>query len=103
MALYMARVRVCAAPGRELHQVRQQVEHRARQAIRQRPRDMLTPMIVPLAANAAVQADIGLLAFMIGTGILVNGLIIFIVVRAIGERRQNAEDRRNSTLGTADR
>jgi len=58
---------------------------------------------VLVLANAAVQADIGLLAFMIGTGILVNALIVYAVVQALGEKRQNAEARRASTWADTNR
>ena len=59
--------------------------------------DML-PGVLVLAANAAVQADIGLLAFMLGTGLLVNALIVYIVIQALGEKRENADARRASTF-----
>ena len=44
-----------------------------------------------LAFSAAVTKDIGLIATFGGIGVLVNGLIVYIVVQVRGEQRQNLE------------
>jgi hypothetical protein len=46
-----------------------------------------------LAMSIAVKNDIGLLATFIGIGIVVNVLIGYIVVLALGERRANSRGR----------
>jgi hypothetical protein len=49
--------------------------------------------MVVLAANQALSNTIGLLATFLGIGVLVNGIIVYIVVIALGERRENRRAR----------
>lgn len=46
-----------------------------------------------VAASHATQATIGLLATFLGIGLVVNGIIAYIVVLALGERRENTRGR----------
>lgn len=45
-------------------------------------------------ANTAFKFDLGLGITFIGIGVLVNVLIVYVAIQVMGERRQNAEDRR---------
>jgi hypothetical protein len=40
-------------------------------------------------ALTVFQADFGLLVAFLGLGVVVNGLIVYIVVQALGERAEN--------------
>jgi hypothetical protein len=46
-----------------------------------------------LAMSIAVKNDIGLLATFLGIGLIVNALIGYVVVLALGERRENSRGR----------
>ncbi len=46
-----------------------------------------------LAISAAARVDIGLAATFIGIGIVVTGLIVYIMIQVRGERLQNIEYR----------
>jgi hypothetical protein len=46
-----------------------------------------------LAASQAFSDTFGLLATFLGIGLLVNGIIVYIVVLVLGERRENREVR----------
>ena len=42
-----------------------------------------------LAASSSLGVTLGLLVTFLGVGVVVNGLIAYIVVQALGERREN--------------
>jgi hypothetical protein len=44
-----------------------------------------------LALSPAVSKTLGLIATFGGIGILVNGLVVFIMIQARGERKQNED------------
>lgn len=44
---------------------------------------------MPFALQSAFEATLGLVIVFGGIGLLVNGLIVFVVVQALGERAQN--------------
>jgi membrane protein DedA with SNARE-associated domain len=46
-----------------------------------------------IAASAAVSQDIALLITLLGIGVVVNVLIVYIVGEVLAERRQNHERR----------
>jgi len=46
-----------------------------------------------LAISAAEQFDIGLAVTFLGIGLIVNGLIIYILIQVRGEHHQNLEYR----------
>ena len=46
-----------------------------------------------LAATQAFKDTFGLLVTFLGIGVLVNGIIVYIVVVALGERRENRTTR----------
>jgi hypothetical protein len=46
---------------------------------------------VVLASSTATDFTIGLIAVFGGIGLVVNGLIIYIVAQVLGERRENQE------------
>jgi hypothetical protein len=46
---------------------------------------------VVLASSTATGFTIGLIAIFGGIGVVVNGLIVYIVAQVLGERRQNQE------------
>jgi hypothetical protein len=46
-----------------------------------------------IAMSVAVKNDIGLLATFLGIGLIVNGIIGYIVVLALGERNENRRGR----------
>jgi hypothetical protein len=48
-----------------------------------------------LATSSAVTYDIGLLITFLGIGLIVNGLIIYILIQVRGEHHQNLEYRAN--------
>jgi len=48
-----------------------------------------------LAVSAATRVDIGLAATFLGIGLVVNGLIIYILIQVRGEHQQNLEYRAN--------
>ena len=52
-----------------------------------------------LLASAATSKTIGLLITFLGIGVIVNGLIVYIVVQILGERAENQERMRRSDLG----
>lgn len=46
-----------------------------------------------LLATQAFNDTVGLLATFLGIGVIVNGIIVYIVVITLGERRENREAR----------
>jgi hypothetical protein len=44
-----------------------------------------------LASSAATDFTIGLIAIFGGIGVVVNGLVFYIVAQVLGERRENQE------------
>jgi len=46
-----------------------------------------------LAISAAVSKDIGLIATFGGLGVIVNGLVVYIIIQVRGEHQQNLEYR----------
>ena len=52
-----------------------------------------------LAASAAVAKDVGLIATFGGIGVIVNGLVVYIVLQVRGEHQQNLEYRRRHQRG----
>ncbi len=44
-----------------------------------------------LASSTATSFTIGLIAIFGGIGVVVNGLIVYIVAQVLGERRENQE------------
>ena len=46
-----------------------------------------------LALSAAANKDIGLIATFGGLGVIVNGLVVYIIIQVRGERQQNLEYR----------
>ena len=52
-----------------------------------------------LLASAATSKTIGLLITFLGIGVIVNGLIVYIVVQVLGERAENQERLRRSDMG----
>jgi hypothetical protein len=46
-----------------------------------------------LAADAAVDQTLALLATFVGIGILVNVLVVYVIGQVLAERRQNQERR----------
>lgn len=46
-----------------------------------------------VAADAAVDQTLALLATFVGIGILVNVLVVYIIAQVLAERRQNQERR----------
>jgi hypothetical protein len=55
--------------------------------------------VLLLLASAATSKTIGLLITFLGIGVIVNGLIVYIVVQILGERAENQERMRRSDLG----
>ena len=52
-----------------------------------------------LLASAASSKTIGLIITFGGIGVIVNGLIVYIIVQLLGERAENQERMRRSDLG----
>ena len=52
-----------------------------------------------LLASAASSKTIGLIITFGGIGVIVNGLIVYIVVQILGERAENQERMRRQDLG----
>jgi hypothetical protein len=59
---------------------------------------MLPAVPLVFAVSDAFVTTFGLLAFLLGMGVIANALIVFIVVRALGERVENESDRRAASL-----
>ena len=57
------------------------------------------PAVLLLLASAASSKTIGLIITFGGIGVIVNGLIVYIIVQLLGERAENQERMRRSDLG----
>jgi hypothetical protein len=55
--------------------------------------------VLLLLASVATTKTIGLLVTFLGIGVLVNGLIVYIVIQVLGERAENQERLRRQDLG----
>jgi hypothetical protein len=55
--------------------------------------------VLLLLASAASSKTIGLIITFGGIGVIVNGLIVYIIVQLLGERAENQERMRRSDLG----